>query len=56
MQKTICDICGDDAVATMKFSTSETTEIAKDLCQKHLEQIKKILNRFINGNKEETSQ
>lgn len=51
--KKVCDICGADAVATMEFKTNNTTALIKDLCEKHLNRIKKIMNRFVTDGKDE---
>lgn len=53
--KKVCDICGAEAVAVMEFKTDQTTPLEKDLCSRHLDRIKKIMNGFVDGKKEDTA-
>ena len=53
--KRICDICGEEAVASMEFKTDQTTPLIKDLCISHLERIKKVMNGFINGEEKDST-
>lgn len=50
--KKVCDVCGAEATGTMEFKTDKTTPLIKDLCEKHLERIKKFMNRFVDGKAE----
>lgn len=55
--KKVCDICekegrSEEAVTTMEFKTDLSTALKLDLCQKHFERVKRFMNKFTDGDKE----
>lgn len=45
--KVLCDVCGEEAVTSMEFKTTNTTPLIRDLCEKHLDVVKKFFAEFL---------